>query len=245
MLKRRTRVDAIKCTEWPALIKEFVFLPENTRSVPGQQQVSVRYGVRLPKYILLRSQESIASDFKLKHPECPFKMPTIIREFPQNAVSPSTRDAERNTCPIHANVRRLVNRINRVLRKKGFHGSTLPKSCRVLAITVMCPSPVVSSTEPTSWIVNCATSKCTSCPGLTWNFPNSILEESISYSLWASKSVEVSRLDESNNLKTVKKTIFSLYPETQTLGQALEKLRVMLDGVQVAHLYCSPSMDRS
>ena len=46
LYKRRPRVDAIKCTEWPALITKFVFLLENTRSVPGQQQVSVRYGVR-------------------------------------------------------------------------------------------------------------------------------------------------------------------------------------------------------
>ena len=104
LLKRRTHVDAIKCTEWPALIKTFVFLPENTRSVPGQQQVSVRYGVRLPKYILLRSRESIASDFKEKNPECEFKISTIIREFPQNAVTSTSRDAERNTCPTHANV---------------------------------------------------------------------------------------------------------------------------------------------
>ena len=83
LLKRRTRVDAIKCTEWPSLIKTFVFQPENTHSVPGQQQVSVRYGVRLPKYILLRSRESIASDFKEKNPECEFKISTIIREFPK------------------------------------------------------------------------------------------------------------------------------------------------------------------
>ena len=108
LLKRHTRVDAIKCTEWPAMIKTFVLLPENSRSVPGQQQVSVRYGVRLPKYILLNSRESIASDFKLKYPECPFKASTIMREFPQNAVTPTSRDAERNTCPTHANVRRLV-----------------------------------------------------------------------------------------------------------------------------------------
>ena len=104
LYKRRPRVDGIKCTEWPALITKFVFLPENTRSVPGQQQVSVRYGVRLPKFLLLRSRESIASDFKEKYPDCPYKTSTIGREFPQNAVMPTSRDVERNTCPTHANV---------------------------------------------------------------------------------------------------------------------------------------------
>ena len=146
LLKRRTRVDAIKCTEWPALIKTFVFLPENTRSVPGQQQVSVRYGVRLTKYILLRSRESIASDFKEKNPECEFKISTIIREFPQNAVTPTSRDAERNTCPTHANVRRLVRRINRILRKKGFSDSTFPKSCRVLATKIIIQHKQIQTT---------------------------------------------------------------------------------------------------
>ena len=221
LLKRRTRVDAIKCTEWPALIKTFVFLPENTRSVPGQQKVSVRYGVCLPKYILLRSRESIASGFKEKNPECEFKISTIIREFPQNAVTPTSRDAERNTCPTHANVRRLVTRINRILRKKGFSDSTFPKSCRVLATKIMCPSPVVSPTEPTSWVVKCVTDKCTACPGLKWNLPNTLLQQSISFSLWASKEVEVTKLDENNKPKTYKKKVYSLYPETSTVKECL------------------------
>ena len=120
--------------------QNFVFQPENTRSVLGHQQVSVRYGVRLPKYVLLRSRESITSDFKEKNPACEFKISTIIQEFPQNG---------RHTCPTHAYVRRLVMRINRILRKKGFSDSTLPKSCCVLATKVMCPSPVVLPTG--SW----------------------------------------------------------------------------------------------
>ena len=236
LYKRRTRVDAIKCTEWPALIKTFVFLPENSRSVPGQQQVSVRYGVRLPKYILLRSRESIASDFKLKHPDCPFKVSTIMREFPQNAITPTSRDAERNTCPKHANVRRLITRINRVMRKKGYRDMTLPNSCRVLATTTMCSSPVVSSSEPTIWVVKCATNKCTKCPGLKLNLPDDLLKESITYSLWASKVVDVTKVDEDNNPKVVKKTVFSLYPETKTVGDAVEQLREMMVGLRW-HIY--------
>ena len=236
LLNRRTRVDAIKCTEWPAMIKTFVFLPENARSVPGQQQVSVRYGVRLPKYILLKSRESIASDFKLKYPDCPFKASTLIREFPQNAVTPTSRDAERNTCPTHANVRRLVRRINRTLRKKEHSGSILPNSCRALACKTMCSSPVVSSTDPTTWIVKCVTNDCTECPGLRWSLPDNLLKHSISYSLWASKEMEVKKLDENNEPVTVTKTVFSLYPETETLEEALKRLRVMLIGLKW-HIY--------
>ena len=82
-----------------------------------KEQVLVRYGFHLPKYILLRSRKYIALSFKETHPDCPFRVPTIMREFPQNAVIPTTRDLERNTCPVHANARRLNNAINRAIKK--------------------------------------------------------------------------------------------------------------------------------
>ena len=73
-------------------------------AVPGEEQVSVRYGVRLPKYILLHTRKDIAEAFKKENPECDYSVSTITREFPQNAVTATTRDLERNTCPVHANV---------------------------------------------------------------------------------------------------------------------------------------------
>ena len=48
-------------------------------------------------------------NFKKNFPECDFSISTIMHEFPQKAVTPTNRDLERNTCPIHANTRRLVN----------------------------------------------------------------------------------------------------------------------------------------
>ena len=239
LYQHHDRVDAIKSTEWPNLIKEYVFLPENTRSVPGQQQVSVRYGVHLPKFILLRSRKCIASDFKAKYPECPFKIPTIIREFPQNAVTPTSRDIERNTCPIHANVRRLVNRINRVFRKKGFNNLMLPSSCRELASSAMCQSPMVSFTEPTSWNIDCVMNKCSLCPGLEIAVPEDFENLSISYSLWETKMVEVTKVDVQNSPKTVKKSVFSLYTYTETVLEALRKLRLMVEEGLKWHIYTS------
>ena len=62
--------------------------------------IYVTTGVRQLKYILLHSNYEIAMKFKERHPDCSFKIPATIREFPQNAVPTSTCDTERNTCPI-------------------------------------------------------------------------------------------------------------------------------------------------
>ena len=100
----------------------------------------------------------------------------------------------------------------------------------------MCSSPVVSSSDPTTWIVKCVANDCTECPGLRWNLPGSLLKHPISYSLWASKEVKVTKLDENNKPKTVTKSVFSLYPETETLEEALHRLKVKLVGLKW-HIY--------
>ena len=108
LLKRNLRCDSIKATHWPNEISSFVLGPENSCAVPGHEGVSVRYGVRRPKYVLLDSKGNIAQHFKEANPDCPFSTSLIAREFPQNAVSASKRERERNTCPYHANARRIL-----------------------------------------------------------------------------------------------------------------------------------------
>ena len=52
-LKRDVRNDYIKCTQWPDEISTFIFQSENSRAMPGKDSVSIRYGVRRPKFLLL------------------------------------------------------------------------------------------------------------------------------------------------------------------------------------------------
>ena len=233
---RRPRIDAIKCSDWPSLIKKFVLLPENSRSVPGKQQVSVRYGVHLPKYLLLRSRDLIAFDFKQQYPNCEFSTSTIKREFPQNAVTPTGRDIERNRCPIHANVRRVVKRINREIREDSSNIATIPQSCRDLATSAMCQLPTISSTQPTSWRIECVTNQCKDCPGLQVALPENLLRKSITFSMWESKKVKITKTDKSNKTTTVEKHVFSLYPHTITVEEAMEKLKVLVKNLKW-HIY--------
>ena len=114
---RKERSDSIHASEWPTKIAEFVFRPENSRATPGQDTVSVSYGVRKPKYIWLHSRNKIAYDFKAANPDCKFTISTIKREFPPNAITATSRDNERNTCPVHANICRIVRALNNVFRK--------------------------------------------------------------------------------------------------------------------------------
>ena len=101
LLKRNLRCDSIKATHWPNEISSFVLGPENSRAVPGQEGVSVRYGVRRPKYVFLDSKgKNIAQRFKEANPDCPFSTSLIAREFPQNAVSASKREGGEKHMPL-------------------------------------------------------------------------------------------------------------------------------------------------
>ena len=104
-------------TEWPKRIAEFVLRSENSRADPSGKQVSVKYNVRKSKYYLLKSKDELVANFKNEYPSCPFKASVIKREMPQNAVKPTTGDCERNTCPIHSNIRRKVKAVNKDLNR--------------------------------------------------------------------------------------------------------------------------------
>ena len=102
----------------PSKLEIFVLEPENSRAIPGNEQVSIRYGVRHAKFVLLKSKREIADEFKIIYPDCEFSTSTLIREFPPYAVTATSRDLDRNTCPIHANVRHLVRAINRIFKRE-------------------------------------------------------------------------------------------------------------------------------
>ena len=231
---RRERIDSMHVTKWPQLISEFVFRPENARAVPGQETVSVRYGVPKPKFLLLKSRDDIAKEFKLEHPTCDFGLSVIKREFPQNAITPSARDKERNTCPVHANARRITKCINKAFRKHKV--TVLPHSCRELSMSVMCPNESVKMCEPVTWKRECAAGTCKNCPKFTTECPNELSVKTVKFSLWESKKVNVTKTDKNNVTTTKEKTVFALYPYETTLQEAIERLSGMISGLKL-HIY--------
>ena len=206
----------------------------NSRAVPGEEQVSVRYGLRLPKFILIKSRKEIAMNFKKYFPECDFSISTIMREFPQNAVTPTNRDLERNTCPIHANARRLVKSLN-----KSFNGHTsacLPTSCRELACLIMCKSVDLDPYKPLSWSDECVWGLCDRCPvDLPISVPEALRESEITYSLWKTKKRTMEKVVD-GKIVTFEKSVFSLYPETCTVHKAIDLLQEMCNTVKL-HIY--------
>ena len=223
LLERNVRRDSIKATQWPELLSQFVFMPENTRAVPGQDAVSVRYGVRRPKYLLLKSKKDIAANFKATHPDCNFSISTIIREFPQNAVTPTTRDLERNTCPTHANARRIL----KCLHKNGV-AKHVSSSCREMACLSMCRQDQVNPADPLTWEEKCVFGGCEKCPEVHIDVPPEHHGKTVHLSLWT-----YAMSQEKN------KNIFGLHPQNKTVGeivtlfiQMLPKLR---KHIHIAH----------
>ena len=139
----------------------------------------MRYGVCHPKYSLLDSKTNIAPRFKDANPGCPFSVSVICREFPQNAVSASNREKERNTCPIHANARRLLKCIhqNKV-------GMDVEMSCRQMCALAMCARDDVDIADPLTWNEECVFGNCIKCKNPKIPFPNSIKNIEVSYSAW-------------------------------------------------------------
>ena len=63
-LTRNVRCDSIHANrQWTDLIIKYVLKPENARAVPGREQVSIKYGVQRPKFILGKPRAIIASEF--------------------------------------------------------------------------------------------------------------------------------------------------------------------------------------
>ena len=74
LLKKSYRRGEIKATDYPALLREFLYREENTRAVPGLETVSVGRNLpRVAKRLLNRGKVKLIKEFKEAHPECPFQ----------------------------------------------------------------------------------------------------------------------------------------------------------------------------
>ena len=205
---RKPRFDSIQVTDWPSKIAEFVYKPENSRAVPGEETISIRYGVRKQKHILVRSRNDIAADFKRDHPDCKLGLSVIKREFPPNTVTATTRDNERNTCPTHANIRRIVKSINKVLRKN--RQNPLPHSCRELCGMVMCNSPTTTIAEPRTWPDECVLNTCRSCPKFDVTIPDEPKPKVLNFSMWESRKVLVTKMNKEKTGELKEKCFLSI-----------------------------------
>ena len=176
----------------------------------------------------MKSKQEISIQFKEENPDCEFSVSTIIREFPQFAVTPTTRDLERNTCPTHANARRLIKVINVKLQKNNM--PSLPTSCRAFVGDTLCKGPLITE-DPKTWSIECLDSKCNRCPGLIIHLPKDVLKEPTVFSQWASKKQTVLIKGEQKE-----KYIFSLYTETSSLKEAIDRLNKMTNKLAL-HIY--------
>ena len=60
--------------------------------MPGNDTVSIRRGIRVPKFIAMKSMDEILTEFLKENPNCSFKKRVLLREVPQNIVRPTARD---------------------------------------------------------------------------------------------------------------------------------------------------------
>ena len=225
------RIDSILATDWPDRLETFVLNPENSRAVPGKEQVSIRYGKRHTKFLLLKPKYTIIKEFKEANPDCKFKTSTLMREFPPYAVKPTSRDIQRNTCPYHANMRHLISALNRVLKSRD--QPLYPTSCRQLVMKYMCPSDF-ADIDPLSWKEECAMGECQRCQTIKVNITKKLLDLEITFSQWETREQLVRKRG-----KMVKKNIFSLFSRTTTVGEArdllVERLPKLRKHIYVAH----------
>ena len=235
LLQRKTRCDAIHAdTVWTDRISEFVLRPENSRACPGQEKVSIKYGVRRPKFILRKSRAMIAAEFLVEYPDCRYKSSTIIREFPQNAVTASTRDRQRNSCPYHCNVRRRIAALHKV-----DIGKNISSSCREMVCSAMCET---EHTDPTQWNEDCVYGKCFNCPNLTIDIPTSKQKQLITYSLWQygfDEEKKRKQLEKDPQKKNAGR-VFGLFDVTETISEAVKNFTNSLPKMKI-HIYTAYS----
>ena len=234
LFKRNLKSSAIKATHWPEAISSYVLNEKNSRAVPGGEQVSVRYNFRLPKFILLKSRAEIANEFKSLNPQCEFSISTIMREFPQNAVTPTSRDQQRNTCPVHANARRLVKATNTCLSKAKLE--RIPISTRELCHKFICPTSTSLATSPLSWDKLCIGGKCKSCPTkLGLEIPEHAQHRIVKYAQWKQVKKTYEK-EKDGNVVTTEKSVFDLITEECTLKEATSRIASGMSKLKL-HLY--------
>jgi hypothetical protein len=180
--KFKARTAGIKGTEWLEKFQLFAFQPENARSVPGFESVSVAYGKSLPKFFAQDSKKIIVKKFQVES-GCPFGKRVLMREFPANIVIPSNRDVERNACPVHADFRQKIQ----AAQKYGLIQDP-QSSCRVIVSNFMCDSP--DPFNPKLWKKECGLGSCSSCPKPLFITPEGDKNKIVHFSLWCLQKVK-------------------------------------------------------
>ena len=138
LFRRSIRKDALRGSS--VLDDLVLFLQEerNSRSCPGAT-VSVAYGVRRDKYLLCDSKKNLLKLFMEENPQHRFKTSVLLKGWPRNFKTPSSRNRIRNCCPIHSNFRRL----QQALLSAGV-GSNITRSCRAASALTMCDKANIS-----------------------------------------------------------------------------------------------------
>lgn len=111
LYQRATRRDALVAAHWPRALQEFIDRPEYSRFVPGNDSVSVHYGRRVPKILLLMSKLKLLAEFKREYTDCSYAIKVLLREIPRNCMCAGPRDFGRNVCVLHTNVRHIIEKL--------------------------------------------------------------------------------------------------------------------------------------
>ena len=183
LFRRNTRKDCIKTTEFPDLLKDWAKNVKNSRPCPGNESVSVGYGKRAPKFILVKPRKTVIKEFLEAHPACPYSSRTLTREWPQNVKAATNRDFDRNVCTVHSNMRRK----QKALAKHIPAGQKLPLSCRLMAGMIMCHSNEIDILDPVTWKEDCVHGRCPECPNYETEVPPELMEVEVKVALWGNK----------------------------------------------------------
>ena len=221
---RKPRKDATRLSGVSERLTVFLSNPEHTRALPGHNTVSVAYGCRKQKFLLKKSKDELLTVFKEENPDVSISKKVLLRDWPANFVPPTSKDEERNVCPLHSNFRRCLDG----LRKVGA-ATNLPKSVRAICAMCLCDSPDTLHLDPSSWPQACALATCTSCPELHIELPaNSSMM--IQFLQW--QKGQSAKLDRSGSSKE----IFSLFPVTVTVSEAAKMLQSFFPKIKI-HVY--------
>ena len=224
LFKRKTRNDALRSSGLIQDLEEFLLLPRNSRTCPGDT-VSVGYRVRKDKFLLKETKMDLIKQFKLDYPEYKFSDRLILRDWPRNFVTPSSRDRRRNVCPVHNNYQRLLEALH-----SAEVGTNIPPSCRSACCLAMCDSDR-DPMFPPNWKKDCALGDCTSCPDLPiYVDPRIDTSTDLEFTQW--------RKDVSGRTTKTgeRKEVFALFKVTMKIEYAVEYLQELTPALKL-HIY--------
>ena len=175
-------------SDWPKKLKEFLLKPENSRNLPGQESVSIHYGQRVPKILLLTSKLNLITTFLSFNPLCPFKKSVLLREIPPNFVLAGNRDFGLNVCTIHTNMRHIFA----ALLKVGL--LNCPNSCRIISSKTICNNKAsFNELLPLTWSEECVVGTCRKCPDYKLICPEETKETMVLLPQWCTKMCDIKK----------------------------------------------------